>query len=148
MIIDHIKNTSVYTNLNQYFAKAFDYIENLDTSKLQEGRNEIDGENIFVMYVDGANRAREAALLEAHKDYLDLHYTVAGSESLGWLATQECQKIDQPYDKANDVALYQDEPKLFVDILPEHFCIVWPSDAHMPMVGQGLIKKLVFKIKI
>jgi biofilm protein TabA len=148
MIIDHINNASQYRDLNKHLVKAFEFIEN--GPELKAGRNEIDGDDLFVMYVDGENRLQADARLEAHQQYLDLHYTIEGSESMGWIATHECTQEDKPYDEENDVALFQDEPRLLVDILPKHFCIVWPGDAHMPMVGEpgSSIKKLVFKIKI
>ncbi|HEY8888482.1 MAG TPA: YhcH/YjgK/YiaL family protein [Gallionella sp.] len=31
---------------------------------------------------------------------------------------------------------------------PDHFCIFFPEDAHAPLVSEGQVRKVIFKIAV
>ena len=86
--------------------------------------------------------------LEVHRSYIDVHILLEGKERIGWLAPESLKKVVQEYNPEQDMALYTDEPSLYVDLLPGQFAIVFPEDPHAPMIGEGKIRKLIAKIKI
>ena len=48
MIKDNIKNAKEYYYLGENFQKGFEYLENTDILSLENGKYEIEGEDIFV----------------------------------------------------------------------------------------------------
>ena len=70
------------------------------------------------------------------------------NEIIGIISTEKCSKIKSGYDETNDYELYDDKPENFVTIHPGEFLIVYPEDAHAPLIGEGKLRKAVVKIKI
>ncbi|MEI8271969.1 MAG: YhcH/YjgK/YiaL family protein, partial [Paludibacter sp.] len=44
--------------------------------------------------------------------------------------------------------LYNDKPTCYLTIELGEFFIVYPEDAHAPLIGKGNIRKLIAKVKI
>jgi beta-galactosidase beta subunit len=44
--------------------------------------------------------------------------------------------------------LYSDTPDTYFSLKDGQFVIFFPEDVHAPMLGEGLIKKLVVKIPV
>ena len=88
-------------------------------------------------------------LIEAHRDYLDIHYCISGSEGIGYADIDTLTPATE-YNAEKDYQLLKGE--MFKAILnPGDFCIVFPEDAHAPsMIGKGGtdLKKAVVKIKL
>ena len=51
MILDVLECIEQYASLNPHFAAAFEFLHRADIADLLEGRNEIDGDNVFAMVV-------------------------------------------------------------------------------------------------
>ena len=83
-----------------------------------------------------------------HHDYIDVHILLEGKETIGWKATEDLKEETKPYSKEGDCALYSDTPTTYVDINPGEFVLVYPEDAHAPVIGEGKIRKLIAKVKI
>ena len=49
MILDSIKNVSKYENLNIDFNSIVKFIERVDNENLENGRYDIDGDNLFAL---------------------------------------------------------------------------------------------------
>ena len=52
------------------------------------------------------------------------------------------------YNSEKDVRFYSDVPDMYFQLTNNQFAIFYPEDVHAPMIGNGEIKKLVFKVKI
>ena len=61
MIFDHLDQSSRYSNLHPLFAQAFAFLRTADLSELKPGRNEIDGDRLFVMFDQKPGRGRSGA---------------------------------------------------------------------------------------
>jgi beta-galactosidase beta subunit len=46
------------------------------------------------------------------------------------------------------VSFYDDVPDMYFKLRSDQFAIFFPEDVHAPMIGNGLIKKMVVKVKI
>jgi beta-galactosidase beta subunit len=55
---------------------------------------------------------------------------------------------EKPFDAENDFALYNAPASAYINVQPGEFLIVFPEDAHAPIIGEGKIKKLIAKIKL
>ena len=115
---------------------------------MELGRIELDGDNLFINNVNPSLVTADEQVLEAHKAYLDIHIPLDRNEIIGIISTEKCSKIKSGYDETNDYELYDDKPENFVTIHPGEFLIVYPEDAHAPLIGEGKIRKAVAKIKL
>ena len=93
-------------------------------------------------------RATEAAPLEAHKRFIDIHIPISSPERFSWSPTEALTSVDKEYDADNDIIFFNDEPQIYFDIFPGQFVIFFPGDAHAPLIGAGTIRKLCVKIPV
>lgn len=140
--------TSLLFSANPAFAQAFAFLRRCDLPMLPSGKIVIDDERMFCIISNGQGRQRAEAKLEAHRRYIDVHYIIAGTDEMGWKATADCTIPDRPYDSANDVEFFQDEPASWTTVPAGSFTVFFPQDAHAPLVGIGVIHKAVVKIAV
>lgn len=149
MIIDKIKNSSLYFNLGKKITKALKFLAESDFSQMESGRYEIDGSNIFAIVNIYETKLEKEGSWEAHRQYIDIHFMVEGSEAMGY-ANLDKMKTSQGYDPNKDSISLEGNGDLFI-LEPGIFAIFYPTDAHMPGVlidGPQLVKKIVVKVKI
>jgi len=147
MIIDHLRNAARYCVLHPQFERAFAWLRE-HAANAAEDRHELDGERLFVMVSDGQGGGRAGKVLEAHRRYIDIHYTLSGTEEIGWKATAECAQRQTAYDADNDFELFSDAPASWSTLPPGVFAVCFPEDAHAPLAGTGAVRKCVVKIAV
>lgn len=150
MIIDTLTNSGRYTALNKHFAKAFEYLRSLDFDNLEDGKYEIDGDNLraIVSNKNGMTAAELIAKFECHDKHIDIQLCIRGVEQMGWKPRSDCREQKGEYNPEKDVVFYNDQPDMYFTLKDEQFVIFYPEDVHAPMIGEGPIKKLVVKVKI
>lgn len=148
MIITNIKDCGRYECLNPAFAKLFEFIKSTDFNKLPEGRNEIDGDALFVNNVRPDGKGKDEQPLETHRKYIDVHFLISGTETIGWKATEDINGWTKPYDETSDCALTDEKPTTYVNLLPGEMAIVWPEDAHAPAISEGKLHKVIAKVLV
>jgi len=149
MILGHIANIDKYACLHPRFAKAFEFVKNLNLATLEAGSKfEIDGKNIYAAVSAKEGVKAADANFEAHDNYFDIQVCPAASETIGWSPRDEVKEIKTPYHPEKDVTFFADKPHTYFLLHAGQFAIFYPEDVHAPMIGEGLIKKLVVKIKL
>lgn len=148
MILTNLKNFDRYVSLHPQFAAVKKALETTDFLSLELGRFEIDGDNLFINNVQPTCVSEETQPLEMHVDYIDIHVLLEGKETIGYKATEEVEVYSQDYDKEGDCALTKEAATSVVNLLPGDMCIVYPEDAHAPIIGEGEIRKLIVKVKL
>jgi YhcH/YjgK/YiaL family protein len=148
MIIDSILGLERYRRMNDGFEKAFRFLRSHDLQKLETGRYEIDGSNVYAMVSENELKDIEIAKLEVHDSYIDIHIPVSASETYGWKDRTLCNTGEGKYDDEKDIAFFDDEPEAFCVVNPFQIIIFFPSDAHAPLIGNGKLKKTVIKVKV
>lgn len=147
MILDTLKNKEQYASLHPRFKAVFDYIDTHDLASMELGRHDIDGDNIFVMVQEIDLRPREQARLELHRKYIDIQLVLRGKEEVfGWSEKKDCLTAETEFDEAKDIQLFIDKPQCFYTVREGQFSILYPEDGHAPMLGEGVVKKCIFKI--
>ncbi|MBE6213809.1 MAG: DUF386 domain-containing protein [Rikenellaceae bacterium] len=147
MILDTLKNKEQYASLHPRFKAVFDYIDTHDLASMELGRHDIDGDNIFVMVQEIELRPREQARLELHRKYIDIQLVLRGPEEVfGWSEKKDCLTAETEFDEAKDIQLFIDKPQCFYTVREGQFSILFPEDGHAPMLGEGVVKKCIFKI--
>ena len=150
MVIDSLSSASRYTNLHPLFTKAFEYLNNTDLTTLEDGKFEIDGDNIrgIMASKNGVTVAESIAKFECHNKHIDIQVCIKGNETIGWKPRPNCVSQKGEYNTEKDVLFYDDAPDMYFNLTDRQFVIFYPEDVHAPMIGEGQIKKLVLKIKL
>lgn len=148
MILDSLENTALYEHINPLFPKAFEYIKNLDLSKIEIGKIELEGLDLFVGVSDSKLKEKKDAKLEAHNNYIDIQIPLSQKEVFGWSPRESVKQPTADFNTEKDIQFYEDTPASYIDVSPTDFVIFFPHDAHAPCIGEGIVRKIVVKIKI
>lgn len=150
MILDSVKSFEKYKTLVPGFDKIYDFIRKNNLNELCEGRHEIDGNRIYCTIAAGELKGVEPenCPLEIHDSYIDIHILIDGSETIGFKDRCLCDDSAAKYDSDNDIAFLPDTPDNYVSLGTNNFIVVFPSDAHAPLIGEGPYKKAVFKVRL
>ncbi len=146
MILDSLKNSSLYESMHPLFKRAFDYLKSHDLDSLEPGKIVLDGDKLYISISEYQGKTPEAARLETHEKYIDIQVIISGTETMGWRAANDCKHAIAPYDTVKDISFYSDSPVSFVDVHPGEFTVFFPGDGHAPCIGKGHIKKAVIKV--
>ncbi len=149
MIIDQIENAEVYFKINKRIKTALAYLKQNDFTNTENGKYEIEGEDIFSIVSEYKTKKIEEAVWEAHKKYIDVQFIFSGNEKIGRANISE-MTLFKTYDEANDFALFTGKGD-FYTANPKTFLILFPHDVHMPGVAiepSQPVKKVVVKVKL
>lgn len=150
MIIDTLTNATRYYGLGPKFKKAFDYLQQTDFSKVEKGKYEIEGTDIFAIVNEYDTIATAGEQMESHRKYIDVQYIVSGEELIGHDFLQQ-QTPSKAYDDTADFMLFAETPVFFSRLQQGMFSIFFPTDLHMPNIKVGEpapVKKVVMKISV
>lgn len=149
MILAHLNDSDRYASLHPLFKQLFDYVKAHDFTHVPAERIVLDGDRLFINVADVTLKSPEEQVLEVHRRYIDVHFPLSREEIMGWsslnvLATESMQ----PFNEEDDFAVYAERAQSYLTIHPGEFAIVWPEDAHAPIIGQGALRKLIAKVCI
>lgn len=151
MILDKLQNKDLYLNINNNLKKAFEFLENPSLEKLEDGRYEIDSDNVYAFVQSYETRNSEDNKWESHERYLDIQYIVDGDETILWAPIEQLI-ADEEYDTEKDVTFYKDGPYCTkLNLKKNYFSILFPEDGHKPCCifdEPKQMKKIVVKIKL
>ena len=114
---------------------------------MEPGRYECDGDEIFLSLNVGELKKPENAALEVHDKYIDIQLVLSGRESFGWRDRRECSAPHGEMNNDKDILCFEDKPSTTFTLHDGQFCILFPEDAHAPMIGDGQIRKAIVKVK-
>ncbi|QGK73626.1 YhcH/YjgK/YiaL family protein [Flavobacterium sp. SLB02] len=149
MIVDSLQNAAKYFSLHPKFKEAFDYVNQNDISKLEEGAFEIaQGLKVIVILGEGATREESIKGFECHDQNIDIQISIKGPETFAWKPREKCVSPNGDYSEERDVRFFHDKPDMFFELQEKQFAILFPTDVHAAMIGEGTLKKIVIKVKI
>ena len=148
IILDKLQNAERYYDMHPAFEKAFTFLRQDGLAELPTGRYEIDGERLFCTISKGLGRSPTEVKLEAHRKYIDIQYTIGGTDEIGWKRTADCRSIDTAYDNDKDIMFFNDEPDSRTPVPAGSFVIFFTEDAHAPFISSGEIHKVIVKVAI
>jgi len=151
MSIDSVEFKRQYQLNPGRWGKAFNFLRENDLEKLEIGRYEIDGDNLFVNIDEYDTKPAEEIHYEAHQVYADIQYLVSGVEKIA-ITSLENLDIVTPYNKEKDIVFYSknggDDYRMADST---RFFIFFPNDAHKPCVevdSSTHVRKVVVKVKL
>ncbi len=148
IITDSLERAEDYYDMHPAFETAFAFLRQDTLAELPSGRHEIDGDRLFCVISKGPGRSRAEAKLEAHRNYIDIQYVIAGTDEMGSAPTAECKQLDTQYDPNKDIEFFKDESQSWTKVPAGSFIIFFPERAHAPLVSDGEIHKAVLKIAV
>lgn len=150
MIIDTLNHCERYYALGENFKKGLEFLKNNDISKMELGRHEIDGDNVFIQVMEYNTKTIDNCAAEAHKVYADIQYVQEGFENFGYVPIERASAPTTEYDPERDIVFFEKECN-YVLLQAGDFAIVFPHDVHMPQkmaVAPTFVRKAVVKIKL
>lgn len=146
-VIDRLENIGGYAGLGANFAKACEFLAKGEFESLAPGRNDIDGDRVFVNCVDANYVAQADRPNEIHRKYFDIHVPLAADERIGLGALDPSVKFD--YDETSDGGVPV-QPLDWFTVKRGEFAICWPKTCpHAPAVTTDVPKrarKLIVKV--
>lgn len=130
--------------------QAFTFLQETNLKSLPEGKQELEGENLFIAVSEYRSKDKSDTKYEAHKKYIDIQYVISGVEQMG-LASLDKVDITEPYNEEKDLLFYDFEGGEYLRADPTNFFIFFPEDVHRPGIKTGKnvpVKKLVVKLLI
>ena len=150
MIFSNVKYADIYCKMDDKINKCIKYIENTDLMSFSKGIHEIEGKEFFLNMCEYNSKNHEEGHWEAHRDYLDIHFMIKGSERIKLNTIDNL--IIKNYSKDSDfVSFEQGESKSCVDLNEGDFLVCYPHDVHMTALKVNeseYVKKAIFKLKL
>jgi biofilm protein TabA len=148
MITDLIGNVRDYCGLVKGFELAASFLRKPGVEDLEAGKYLIKGNDVFAMVQYHVQKGRAKARLESHRKFIDIHYVISGSESIGHSILTGKTEPSGPYELNKDIQFFKGKPQNWITLDPGCFAIFLPQDLHAPVAGRGVLKKIVVKIRI
>lgn len=149
MIYQKRDNVQLSDPALQGVQEVMDWAASHDLESLEKGTHEIDGDRLFVNIIEYTTTAPENRFWEAHRDYLDVHVPIKGTEQIDLNFISDMEQ--EPYQPEGDFLPLQGDKSASITMQPGSFLVCFPEDAHRTAVAVNepeAVKKAVFKVKI
>jgi len=147
MITDTLDNLGKYAAVNPLFADVVAFIESHDLAAMEDGKYPIKGTDLFVNIQTAHGKKPEEAAFETHRRMIDIQIPLSAPEAYGYMPLGDLPEM--PYNEEKDVTKYQGiEARTTVCCRPGEFAVFFPQDGHQPCIGEGDIKKAIFKVRV
>ena len=148
MILDRLENAKRYVPVHPGFEAAFSFLKQSSLNEFKEGKKQIDGERLFALALNAKGKGKQDARLESHRRYIDLQYTLEGSDFIGYETKSACTADEKDYDAESDIEFYTNSPTTWLAVPAGSFAIFFPEDVHAPLGTDGFIHKLIIKVAV
>ena len=146
MVIDTLDNLGKYVGLNPLFADVVTFLQANDLNALEDGKHPIKDKDLFVNITTAKGRAKEAAVLETHREMIDIQIPLDTEETFGYTPLQDLPDFE--YNAEKDITKYGTTlAQTYVTCRPGQMAIFFPQDGHAPCISDKDIKKAIFKVK-
>lgn len=149
MIFGNIQNLKEYFFLEDGVLECFNYMKEHALNEYKKGVYEIDGKRLFVNIVEYETMEAEKRFWEAHRNYLDIHLMLEGTEQIDMNFIHNMDV--KPYAAEDDFLPMEGGKNGSVVLKEGDFLICYPRDAHRTAVAAGVprkIRKAIFKVRI
>ena len=147
MIFDRIENAGRYMGISENLDKALRFMMETDLSSLENGRHEIDGDNVFVNVMEAVTKAGKCEY-EFHEKYYDIQIDLVGNEDV--LFSTEYQEITKPYQEDGDIGMGTCKCEALCHLGQGKFVVCEPTEPHLPGAAadgkEQEIRKAVIKV--
>ncbi|MBF0252475.1 MAG: YhcH/YjgK/YiaL family protein [Candidatus Omnitrophica bacterium] len=148
MILDTLNSGDHYFKTYPGIKQALNFISKAVSSNLIDGKYEIDGNKIYASIDTCTGKGKDKARLESHRKYIDVQFCIEGTDHIGWKSAKTPLTTTEKYNPDKDIEFFSDFPIDWITLSGNTFCILFPHDAHAPLAGTGILRKIVVKISV
>lgn len=149
MILDKLENASLYFDCVPRFREFMNFFNFNDLVELPSCKIKLLGDDLFITISDLTGKDLQNCVMEAHRDYIDIHIPLTTSEQIGWRSQNDCDIIVEDYEEGKDRETYADAPQTIITIPQGSFAVFFPSDAHQLGINpENSYRKLLVKTKV
>lgn len=150
MIFDSVSNAQIYYPIHFGFSTVFDFLNSNDVTCLDDGKYELDGDDVFLIATTYKTKNFISDGWESHRRYIDIQLVLEGEENIYYSPLESLNEADS-YSMEKDYLKLSGEGTPLT-LKPGSFMILFPADGHQPGIQTGKdaqpVKKLVFKVKV
>lgn len=149
MLFGNTGRVREYADLEEDIKTCFQYAKEHDLSLYEKGTHEIEGKRLFVNIVEYTTTTAAERFWEAHREYLDIHLMLRGSEQIDLNLTGSM--IQKTYEPEADFLPMEGEADRYVVLHEGDFLICGTCDAHRTAIlveKPDTVKKAIFKVRI
>ena len=151
MIFDLLEQWPTYAGISSRFRQGFEFLRQV-SDRTPEGRNEIDGDDVFAIAVKTTTTPLAGREFEVHRKYIDVHYIHTGREAMAWAPLSSLSKVTMAFDPEQDAALFAPVASRQVFTVQRgQFAIFFPADGHIPSCvvdAPEPVFKVVLKVRV
>ena len=136
-----------YLSNQEAWDSAFSFLKNQPLFELAAGKYPILGDRVFATISEAPAREKDSAIWESHRQYIDIHYVIRGSDQIGITDSTKAEIIKSyTVDATHYTAkgeFYKSESAIFF--------ILFPIDLHKPNIklyDNEIVRKLVIKVQV
>ena len=150
MIVSNLNDKMIenYKKVHPRFEAAFNALVDLNAKNAEDGRYDIDGDNVYALVMTGPTKPAAEKKFEVHREYIDSQFIVSGSEVMGY---ETLEKLTPAGDYKPDVQklnLNDCYDKLILE--GGEFAVFFPYEPHAPGIAVNdtptEFKKIVVKV--
>lgn len=142
-------NIEFYLGVERGVDTAIYYLKGACLERLPFGRNEIDGERVYLNHFEYDTKDEEELLYEAHGEYADIHLIIEGQERILCAVESELEEVES--DLLADYIGLKGTATSEYHMTSEDVLIVFPHEAHKVKCTDGTpshVNKAVIKVKV
>ena len=147
MIHAKLKDAAAYRGIHPLLDKALELMRPEYLAQVPYETRYIQGDELYVTRFDYETIPLEESFFEAHRQYLDIHIMVRGSERVD-ISHPDSLSL---YESKGDFFAYHGEAEQSLTLKEGDFLVVFPGDAHRIKVSIGdsqSVSKVVFKLRV
>ncbi len=149
MIYSNIDNDVKLPNYPKVLVEAISYLKNTNFAAMEDGTYEIKGEDMYAKLFGAETAHISERRPESHEKYIDVQFTVSGSECIGVTNFLDEYEVDERIDEEDLIFYKSVKNEALVEMYPGCFCVLFPDDIHRPLVAKSepcKVRKVVIKI--
>ncbi|MEG6586235.1 YhcH/YjgK/YiaL family protein [Dendrosporobacter sp. 1207_IL3150] len=153
MIIGNINNIDrEIALLSPILQRGLRYLATTDFSKVESGRYELEGEDMFALVSRYKPQVKANCKAETHIKYIDIQFVASGEEIMGFAPWCADNEILEDCSDSRDAIFYKSVKNESDAVLaPGTYAILFPWDVHRPGCvsnNNDEVQKIVLKISI
>ena len=149
MIYTDKKQIRQYLGMDKNLDTAIRYIAEHKMEELNDGRNEIEGDRVFVNRFRYETLPETETLFESHLAYVDIHLVLEGNEIIGVTPVDDLT-VTRTDLEADQVDCFG-EIAVKLPLESSKILILFPREAHMVKItdqARSHVEKAVVKVKM
>jgi YhcH/YjgK/YiaL family protein len=147
MILDTLSNARLYAACHPLFAQAFEALRAAGDGSSLTSKTPLGDSGAYYFSLFKPGKEKDSTPVESHRKYIDIQYTTAGIDVIGWLPLSPAV-AGRGYNPGKDIEFYDQRPQSWFDVPAGSFAVFFPNDGHAPMGTPNHIGKIVVKIPV